>query len=124
MNDLTFEEYQKFVQTLKPLVEGCPVLSTLELFQGKWSMHVLFELSKKDSIRFGELKKQLDGITNTMLTNTLRGLEENGLVTRVQFNEIPPHVEYSLSEAGKNVYPIFVEMAKWGQKYNGERLTK
>ncbi len=117
MDEYTFEEYQRFVKTLNPPADGCPVLSTLELFQGKWSMHVLFELSKKDNVRFGELKKQLDGITNTMLTNTLRSLEANGLVTRMQFNEIPPHVEYSLSEAGKNVYPVFVEMAKWGQKY-------
>lgn len=95
----------------------CPVKKTLELFQGKWSVHVLFELSKVDVIRFGALKKEIDGITNTMLANTLRDLEERGLVLREQFNEIPPHVEYSLTESGKALFPIFSAMATWGLRY-------
>ena len=68
-------------------------------------------------IRFGELKKELGGITNTMLTSSLRELEQDGLVNRMQFNEIPPHVEYSLSDKGKDLLPVFYEMTKWGFKY-------
>lgn len=99
--------------------QNCPVRRTLDLMQGKWTLYVIFELSKADILRFGALKKKLPGITNTMLTSTLRFLEEHGLVTRVQYNEIPPCVEYSLSEAGKALYPIFVEMGNWGSKYLG-----
>lgn len=66
---------------------------------------------------FGELKKALPRITNTMLTNTLRDLEEVGIVHREQFNEIPPHVEYSLTEKGKMLLPVFTELAKWGEAY-------
>ena len=78
---------------------------------------ILYELCQKPSYRFGELKKAIPKITNTMLTATLRDLEELGIVTREQFNEIPPHVEYSLTDKGRALFPIFVEMAKWGEAY-------
>lgn len=100
--------------------QNCPVRKTLNLMQGKWTLYVIFELSKAEVLRFGELKKKLPGITNTMLISTLRFLEEHKLVTRVQYNEIPPHVEYSLSEAGKALYPVFVEMGNWGNNYLAE----
>lgn len=61
------------------------------------------------------MKKAYPRITNTMLTNTLRDLEELGIVHREQFNEIPPHVEYSLTEKGKALLPVFFELAKWGE---------
>ena len=71
----------------------------------------------KDPIRFGELRKNIDGITNTMLASSLRELEKDGLVSRIQYNEIPPHVEYSLTEMGHDLLPIFYEMTKWGFRY-------
>lgn len=95
----------------------CSVSRTLEIFTGKWTARVIYELMKKDSTRPGELKRNLPGITNTMLTKTLRQLEENGLVTRVQFEEIPPRVEYGLSEAALDMLPIFLELSNWGDKY-------
>lgn len=98
-------------------VEVCPVRRTLELFQGKWNVRVIYELSNADFTRFGELKKLVGGITNTMLTSTLRELETKGIVHRQQFNEIPPHVEYSLTESGKALSVIFDEMRTWGTKY-------
>lgn len=61
------------------------------------------------------MKKAVPGITNTMLTNTLRDLEKFGIVHREQFNEIPPHVEYSLTEKGKALLPVFTELTKWGE---------
>lgn len=98
-------------------LESCPVARTLNLLQGKWSTRVLYELQKQDSVRFGELARMIGGITNTVLTSTLRDLEAKGLVNRVQFNEIPPHVEYSLTESGKALQAVFAEMATWAQTY-------
>lgn len=116
METLDFEKYRQDVINTTS-IEDCPVYKTLELFRGKWTVRVLFELSKSDSIRFGELKKLISEITNTMLASTLKELENANLVVRVQFNEIPPHVEYSLTESGKALFPLFTEMAVWGKKY-------
>ena len=69
------------------------------------------------SYAFWRIKKAIEGITNTMLTNSLRELEADGLVSRIQFNEIPPHVEYSLTEKGTALLPIFCEMTMWGLQY-------
>ena len=68
-------------------------------------------------MRFGELKKAFPEITNAMLTNTLRSLEEEELVKREQFNEIPPHVEYSLTKKGRELMPLYYEIYVWGMKY-------
>lgn len=87
------------------------------MLSGKWKSQIIYEMCIQEPIRFGELKKNIDGITNTMLTNSLRELEKDGLVLRVQFNEIPPHVEYSLTEKGKALLPVFYEMTKLGFKY-------
>lgn len=96
---------------------NCPVTPALTLFQGKWTDQVLYVLCIYDTIRFGELKKNLPGITNTMLTATLKNLEAKGIVCRKQFNEIPPHTEYSFTEKGRDLYPIFYAMMNWGYKY-------
>lgn len=68
-------------------------------------------------MRFGELKKILNSITNTMLTNALRELEADGLICRKQFNEIPPHVEYSLTPKGEDLLPVFYAITEFGLKY-------
>ena len=68
-------------------------------------------------MRFGELKNAVTRVTNTMLTNSLRKLEQRGVVTRIQYNEIPPHTEYSLTEQGRELLPIMFEMVRWGEKY-------
>lgn len=112
--DLTPEEYLARILT-EEVKEDCPVRRTLELLSGKWRTHIIYELCKHPTMRFGELKKAYPHITNTMLTNTLRDLEEIGIVHREQFNEIPPHVEYSLTEKGKELLPVFCELAKWGE---------
>lgn len=98
-------------------IESCPIYQTLQLFQGKWNIWVLFELSKKSHVRFGELKKSIPGISNTMLTSTLKDLEGQGLVNREQFNEIPPHVEYSATKKAADLKPIYEAMSEWGEKY-------
>ena len=68
-------------------------------------------------MRFGELRKAIPNISNTMLASTLKGLEQYGLVNRVQFNEIPPHVEYSLTDRGKEFATIFDAIGEWSNKY-------
>lgn len=95
----------------------CPIRKGLVLFEGKWNIRVLYELIMKSPLRFGELKKAIPDISNTMLASTLKSLEEKGLVIRTQYNEIPPHVEYSLSESGHALVPIFDAIGDWGTKY-------
>ena len=120
------EEKMSYKEFLVRVKEGivtpsgnCPVTPVLLLLQGKWKSQVLYELCVNDIVRFGQLKKNLPGITNTMLTSTLRELEANGVIVRKQFNEIPPHVEYSFSQKGKDLMPIFYAMMNWGFKYYG-----
>ena len=100
--ETTAEAYLEKIMT-GPIQEDCPVHRTLELLSGKWRAHMIYELCKHPSMRFSELKRAYPHITNTMLTNTLRDLETLGIVNREQFNEIPPHAEYSF------------EISKWGE---------
>lgn len=113
--------YEEFLVRVKEGIVtekgNCPITPLLVMLQGKWKNQVLYELCIHDTVRFGELKRALPGITNTMLTSTLRDLEGNGLIERRQFNEIPPHVEYSFTQKGRDLYPIFYEMVNWGFKY-------
>jgi DNA-binding HxlR family transcriptional regulator len=96
----------------------CPVRKGLQLFAGKWKTRVLYELIITDgTLRFSQLQKSISNISNTMLTATLKELEEMGLVSRKQYNEIPPRVEYSLTESGKALIPIFDAIGIWGKKY-------
>ena len=116
INEMDFEEYKKYISDVNR-TGNCRLKQALEIFNGKWSTRVTFELSKKEVYRFGELKKAIPKVTNTMLTSTLKNLEKMGIVHREQFNEIPPHVEYSLNESGKALLPVFFEIAKWAEKY-------
>lgn len=121
--ELTPEEYLNRLLT-QPVSENCPVRRTLEMLSGKWRTHVIYELCRKKSCRFGELKKAVPRITNTMLSATLKDLERMGIIHREQFNEIPPRVEYSLTEKGRDLLPVFTELARWGEKYAAEEKTE
>lgn len=112
--ETTAEAYLEKIMT-GPIQEDCPVHRTLELLSEKWRTHMIYELCKHPSMRFSELKRAYPHITNTMLTNTLRDLETLGIVNREQFNEIPPHAEYSLTEKGRGLLPVFFEISKWGE---------
>lgn len=114
--DMTAEEYLQRILSGN-VQENCPMRRTLDMLSGKWRTHIIYELCKRPTCRFGELKKAVPRITNTMLTATLRDLEQLGIVHREQFNEIPPHVEYSLTEKGRALLPVFFELAKWGENY-------
>lgn len=114
--DMTPEEYLARVLTTE-VSDRCPMRRTLELLSGKWRTHVIYELCRNKTCRFGELKKAVPRITNTMLSSTLKDLEQMGIIHRQQYNEIPPRVEYSLTDKGRALLPVFTELAKWGEKY-------
>ena len=116
---MTYEEYLQAVKTdtLPETSHKHPVSHALDMLQGKWKNHILYELLTHDKMRFGEIKKLVPEITNTMLTTTLRDLESYDLIRRDQYNEIPPHVEYYLTDKGKDLMPIYYEIFKWAYKY-------
>ncbi len=87
---------------------------TLSLISGKWKLHILFLLLKEDIMRYGELKRALEGITHKMLSAQLKELEADSLIVRHEYSQVPPKVEYSLSERGKSLIPALQELCKWG----------
>ena len=87
------------------------------MLQGKWKLQILYELCIKCPMRFGELKKMLKPITNTALTNALKELEADDLIQRIQYNEMPLRVEYSLTLKGQDLLPVFYAIMQWGIKY-------
>lgn len=87
----------------------------IPLLHGKWELQIMLEICRADVLRFGECKKRLPPITNSVLTSTLRNLETWGLISRTQYNEIPPRVEYAPTEKGKSLLPVCYEIIKWGE---------
>lgn len=94
----------------------CPVETTLMLIGDKWKVLILRDL-RSGTKRFGELKKSVTGISQKVLTANLRNMEENGLLTREVFPEVPPRVEYTLTELGLSMNPILDAMERWGREY-------
>lgn len=94
----------------------CPVATIVTLIGNKWKLLIIRNLLS-GTCRFGELKKGIPGISQKVLTDNLRSLEEDGLVTRTVYAEIPPKVEYALSEVGASLKPIFDAMIDWGTEY-------
>lgn len=93
---------------------NCPVEATLDVIGGKWKGVILFQLYDKTR-RFSELQKALTKVTQRTLTNQLRELESDGLVERRVYPQVPPKVEYSLTEKGRSLRPIILAMCNWGQ---------
>lgn len=94
----------------------CPVETTLTLISDRWKVLILRDLFTGTK-RFGELKKSLTGISQKVLTANLRDMEANGLLTRKAYAEVPPRVEYSLTETGRSLQPIMRAMFDWGMAY-------
>ena len=94
----------------------CPVETTLMLIGDKWKVLILRDLMTGTK-RFGELKKSVSGISQKVLTSNLRDMEENGLILREVFPEVPPRVEYTLTDLGLSMKPILDSMAEWGTEY-------
>lgn len=94
----------------------CPVATTVQLIGSKWKLLILRNLLERPW-RFNELKRSLDGISQKVLTDSLRSMEEDGIITRTVYPEVPPHVEYALSEVGETMRPILMAMREWGMEY-------
>ena len=103
-------------QIEKEELPACPVETTLMLIGDKWKVLILRDLlpGKK---RFGELKKSIGSVSQKVLTAQLRDMESNGLVTRTVYPEVPPRVEYALTELGQSLKPILDAMWNWGEEY-------
>ena len=96
--------------------DTCPILYALGLVGQKWKLPLLWYLHERPTTRFNELKRRVPGISNLMLTKSLRELEEAGLVLRDQRETVPPHVEYSLTERGEALLPALNELYTWGEE--------
>lgn len=94
----------------------CPVATTVSVIGSKWKLLIMRNLLVRPW-RFNELKKDLDGISQKVLTDSLRTMEEDGIITRTVYPEVPPHVEYALSELGESMRPILDAMKEWGTGY-------
>lgn len=97
-------------------IPACPVEMTLQLIGDKWKILILRDLMTGTK-RFGELKKSVTGITQKVLTSNLRAMESSGLLTREVFPEVPPKVEYTLTDTGYSLKPILDSMYSWGENY-------
>lgn len=101
---------------LKSELPACPVATTVQLIGSKWKLLILRNLLARPW-RFNELQKNLKGISQKVLTDSLRSMEADGIVTRTVYPEVPPRVEYSLSELGESMRPIIAAMEQWGIEY-------
>ena len=104
------------MKTKAELLPECPVATTVQLIGNKWKLLIIRNLLVRPW-RFNELQKDLDGISQKVLTDSLRSLEQDGLVTRTVYAEVPPRVEYALSDLGLSLKPILDAMQTWGNGY-------
>ena len=104
------------MKTKAELIPECPVAATIQLIGNKWKLLIIRNLSARPW-RFNELQRDLNGISQKVLTDSLRSMEADGIITRTVYPEVPPRVEYALSELGKSLQPILDAMKVWGENY-------
>ncbi|MGI6104602.1 MAG: winged helix-turn-helix transcriptional regulator [Raoultibacter sp.] len=104
------------VEKDKEGLPACPVETTLLMISNRWAVLILRDL-RDGKKRFGELKKSIGRISQKVLTSNLRDMEQSGLVTRTVYAEVPPRVEYALTEEGKSLAPVLDSMSAWGEAY-------
>ncbi len=101
---------------------ACPVETTLMLIGDKWKVLVLRDLMP-GAKRFGELRRSVGQVSQKVLTAQLRQMEESGLLTRTVYHEVPPHVEYALTELGRSLKPVLDAMQRWGEGYKAKNAA-
>ena len=101
------------------IIDACPVATTVNLIGNKWKLLIMRNLLQRPW-RFNELQKSLDGISQKVLTDSLRTMEKDGIIIRTVYAEVPPRVEYSLSEIGESMRPILDAMLIWGKDYKSK----
>ncbi|CBK74714.1 Predicted transcriptional regulators [Butyrivibrio fibrisolvens 16/4] len=97
--------------------EGCGLKKVLNIVGGKWKIMILCVIDNSEIARYGDLRRSVFGITNTMLAQSLKELENDGMVLRTQYDEMPVRVEYTLTEKAKSMIPILLQLKKWGEEY-------
>ena len=102
-------------EQLNSIIEICPVRNVVARFGNKWALLVILVLSENEPIRYNELGRKIPDISSRVLSNTLRILEADGLVNRRFYQEVPPRVEYSLTETGRSLVPIIIKLTEWAQ---------
>lgn len=105
----------------KPKLEKdirCPLEYGLDVFGGKWKSRVICVLAKKETLRYSTLRKEMTNITDAVLAATLKELISDGIIERKQYNEIPPRVEYRLTDKGISVVPILQSICRWSGAYH------
>lgn len=102
----------------------CPLEYGLEAFGGKWKSRVICVLNEKKILRYSSIRKEMMNITDAVLSTTLKELMEDNFITRKSYDEIPPRVEYSLTEKGKSVVPILQNICKWSGIFHKESSDK
>ncbi len=103
----------------KEELPACPVATTVQMIGSKWKLLIMRNLLARPW-RFNELQRNLEGISQKVLTDSLRSMEADGIIIRTVYPEVPPRVEYSLSEIGESMRPIFASMEAWGKEYKSK----
>jgi len=103
-------------QNLKNLVDFCGMIYAIDILGGRWKLVILYKLERR-TLRFGELKELIPDVSDRMLTLHLQELEKNGLVIRTAYAEVPPRVEYTLSESARMLIPVWQQLENWGLKH-------
>ncbi len=120
------KEIRKVVEMAAPRLEelpACPVETTLSIIRSKWQVLILRDLLANGTMRFKELQRSIGRVSQKVLTDNLRAMEDFGIVRREVFAEVPPRVEYSLTETGRTLQPVLDAMWAWGEGYK-ERLRE
>lgn len=103
-------------EQLNSIIEICPVRNVIARFGNKWGLLVILVINENEPVRYNDLRRQIPDISSRVLSSTLRILEADGLVVRTYYQEVPPRVEYSLSDTGKSLVPIIMQLTEWAQK--------
>ena len=103
----------------KKELPACPVATTVQLIGSKWKLLIMRNLLVRPW-RVNELRKDLEGISQKVLTDSLRSMEKDGIITRTVYPEVPPKVEYALSELGQSLRPVIKAMEQWGNNYKAQ----
>jgi DNA-binding HxlR family transcriptional regulator len=122
---VTFAENSIVMADVKAEYLACPIRNVISRFGDKWSMLVLFMLHRSETgiLRFNEIRRLMTDCSQKMLSQTLKNLEQSHLVHREVYPEVPPRVEYSLTETGKSLMPAIIALIEWGQAHFKEVVT-
>ena len=107
-----------------PCTVGCPLQKAMNAIGGRWKMSILCSLSNDGPTRYNDIKRKMGSISNTMLAKSLKELEEDGLVKRSEYLEVPIRVEYEITDSVRSLIPILTELAVWGNSLNKKTVKQ